>query len=155
MFREVYNTSTCSRTPFSCGICRSDGRSFIFQTLVYNPNICRSSLWLHVIGQHKKRAKKLATRTPPNNRDELRCEGEAVPVLYYKTTTMLLIYTVNTWTPLYTTNTNNINKTWTLLQTTGDKDQPKIVLNRSSRNQNKNKSCELTSTKQQQQSLTP
>jgi hypothetical protein len=33
------------------------------------------------------------------------------------------------WTSVYTnTNTNNINETWALLQTTGGKDEPNIVL---------------------------
>jgi hypothetical protein len=33
------------------------------------------------------------------------------------------------WTSVYTnTNTNNINETWALLQTTGGKDEPNIIL---------------------------
>jgi hypothetical protein len=45
-----------------------------------------------------------------------------------KTSTMLLIYTVNMcWSPLCTTKTNNINKTRTLLQTGGGKNKPNIV----------------------------
>ena len=32
------------------------------------------------------------------------------------------------WTPLYAKNTNNVNKTYALLQTTGGKDEPNIVL---------------------------
>ena len=32
------------------------------------------------------------------------------------------------WTPVCTnTNTNNVNKPWALLQTTGDRDEPNIV----------------------------
>ena len=53
---EVYNTSICSHTPYACGICRSGVGSLIFQTLVYNPNICGSCRSLIV--QHKKKAKK-------------------------------------------------------------------------------------------------
>jgi hypothetical protein len=37
------------------------------------------------------------------------------------------------WTPLnMQTNTNNVNKMWVLLQTTGDKDEPNIVFMRKS-----------------------
>ena len=32
------------------------------------------------------------------------------------------------WTPLYATHTNNIDKTCALIQTTGGKDEPNIVL---------------------------
>ena len=31
------------------------------------------------------------------------------------------------WTPLYANKTNNVNKTYTLLQITGVKDEPNIV----------------------------
>ena len=31
------------------------------------------------------------------------------------------------WTSIYATNTNNVNKTWSLLQTTGVKEEPNIV----------------------------
>jgi hypothetical protein len=36
------------------------------------------------------------------------------------------------WTPLSETNTNNVNKTWALLQTTGGKDVPNIIFMRKS-----------------------
>ena len=36
------------------------------------------------------------------------------------------------WTPLMQTNTNNVNKTCALLQTTGDRDEPNIVFMRKS-----------------------
>jgi len=47
-------------------------------------------------------------------------EGEAVPASYM-TPAMLLVYTFNTcWTPIYAT---NIKETWSLLQTSGGKDE--------------------------------
>jgi hypothetical protein len=36
------------------------------------------------------------------------------------------------WTPLFATNTNNVNKTRALLQTTGGKDESNIVIIRKS-----------------------
>jgi len=39
---------------YICDICRSYERGLIFQTLVYNPNICGSC---SLIGQHKKQKK--------------------------------------------------------------------------------------------------
>ena len=65
---EIKNTSTCSHTPYACGICRSDWRSLISQTLVYNPNICGSCRSL--IGQHKKKKKTQKKRNEKKKKNE-------------------------------------------------------------------------------------
>ena len=55
------------------------------------------------------------------------------------------------WTPLYVNNTNNLNKTCTLLQTTGGKDESNIVfmqklyaMDITARNSQKNKKMSNT-----------
>ena len=76
--------------------------------------------------------KRWGTWTPPNTRlNQGDREGQIVHASYRILTMLLIqpIYVGHHYTP---TITNNVNKTWALLQTTGGKDELNIIFMRKS-----------------------